>query len=946
MKMVQLAIRGIRASLGRLILTTIAIVAGVGFVAGAFIIADSLENTFSGIFEQANSGIDAQVQVAELEFGDDERTISDSLTAEIEGLPEVGEAVPGVTVDANSNFRPFVVLDSDDNPVEPVTGGPIITFSWNGDTDEDALSIVAGQPPVGENEFAVDSAYAELAEIEVGDLVTLSTPSGEADFTLATIIDVPISAGALFVLFDFPTAQLLYDKVGQVDSIALTRAPGVTTDDMIAAVGEVIPEQATVIGQQELIEEQSAQFELVISIIRNGLLAFAGISLFVSLFIIYNTFAILVSQRLQQIGMLRAIGATKGQIRISVIVEALLVGLVGSAIGIAFGFVVAFLIKTIFQAGGGFPETGTVLALRTIIVSLLVGVVATLLSALLPAFLAGRISPVAAMRNEAPARSSTTRRTIIGSVVLGIGLILLGLGLFGGADQGVQTILTELALGAILTFIGVALLSVLFAGPIVDFIGRSWFLGIALFGMGVALPVIIFTIGDGVPSGIVGMVTFVIKMFVSAVAAMTGASILLGVARGGRAIGIGGSAAGLEGRMARQNAARSPQRTAATATALTIGIALVSTVGVVGESLKVSVGDTLDRAIRADLFIFDESGGAFSGEVADRLEEVDGLGAVSRFRSNDVWIPSDPATIAEIDVAPGATVDVDSFTADGADLEGVEGIAAYDATTAETLLRFDLEEGSTEGLLDNGILVFTDEAEDRNLAIGDEIVVVFPDSQAERLPIVGIFADDAVLNSPWVIDMSLYESHIENDDDIFVAASIAEGADAVNVKASVDELATGFSSIEVQDTEEFLGTQESQIDGLISLINWLLAFALVVAFLGVINTIVLSVIERTREIGLLRAVGMTRAQARSTIRWESVIVCLFGALLGIVLGVLFAWAAVSAIPDGIIAKVAVPYETILFAILFAALAGVVAAVLPARRAAKLNVLDAIATGGT
>lgn len=911
----KLAVRGIRASLGRLLLTMIAIVAGVGFVAGAFILADSLEDTFNSIFENANQGIDAQIVVAELEFGSDVRTIPDTLVAEVTALPEVGEASPTVTIDSNDIFRPFIVLDAEGDTVEP-QGPPIITFSWDGEEQEDVIAIGSGSAPVGADQVAIDVDYADAAGVEIGQRIQVLTPDGQKEFLLAGTIELPITAGAYFVVFDFETAQTLYDKEGQVDQIALERAPGVTTDEMIAAVETITPEEAEVLNQAEVIEDQSADFEQVIGIFRNLLLGFAGVALFVSLFIIYNTFAILVSQRLQQIGMLRAVGATRDQIRTLVLFEAVIVGVVGSIIGIGFGVIVAFLIKSGFQAAGGFPETGTIVATRTIIVSLLVGIVATILSALVPASMAGRISPIAAIRNEGPSRSSITRRIVIGAVVLAIGLVLLGFGLFG-SGQSTSAVVTELAFGAILTFIGVALLSVLFAGPFVNLIGRSQILGLSLLGLGLALPILIFTVGDGMPDSITGWITFVLKMFVSVVAVVTGASIVIGRLRGSP-FGIGGSAAGLEGRLARQNAARSPQRTAATATALTIGIALVSTVGVVGESLKASFADTLDRSVQADLFIFDEeTQGSFSGELANRLDGVEGVSGVSRFRINEIRLGPDD----------------------------VQNMAGFNAETGETIVAFDVSSGDLEGLLDDGVLVFADQAEERGLAVGDPVTVEFPDLESEQLTVSGIFEDNSVLNSPWIIDLEVYERHIDASEDDFVGASIAEGADPEAVKASVVAITEEFSSVVAQDTQEFLATQEGQIDQLITLINYLLGFALVVAFLGVINTIVLSVIERTREIGLLRAVGMTQTQVRSTIRWEAVIVCLFGAVLGIVLGVIFAWAAVSAIPDDIIGRVAIPYESVLFAILAAALAGVVAAVLPARRAAKLDVLEAISTGG-
>lgn len=912
--MIKLALRGIRASLGRLVLMTIAIVAGVGFVSGAFILSDSLSGTFTSLIEDATSGTDAQIQAADPEFGQDPVSLPESLVAEVAALPEVGKADPGVGVNSEQNFRPFVILRDDGSRVQP-QGGPIISFSWNGDTGR-FITSAEGTPPQGLDQTAIDSGYAKAAGVSVGDQVRMSTPDGEKTFTVSAIVEPSVAAGAYYVLFDFASAQQLFDKVGEIDQIALTRAPGVSTGEMIAAVQKVLPPEAEVLDQAQVVDDFSAGFEQVIGIFRNAMLTFAGIALFVSLFIIYNTFAILVNQRLQQIGMLRAIGATRAQIRRSVLVEAVIVGVVGSAVGIAFGLVVAFGIKKAFQAGGGFPETSTVIAPRTIIVSLLVGLLATIVSALMPAFLAGRVSPIAAMRNEAPSRSKRTRRIVIGSVVLAIGLLLMGLGLFGGGSA--SSVLVPLAFGAIFTFVGVAMLSVLFAGPAVDLMGRAPVLGVALLGMGILLPVLTFTVGKGLPGGPLSGIVFVIKMVVSVVAVLTGASILASLARGGKTVGIGGSGAGLEGRLARQNAARSPQRTAATATALTIGIALVATVGVVGQSLKTTFAATLERAIKADLFIYDETGSAFSGELANQIEQVDGIGVVSRFRANEVRLSDGEVT----------------------------SVSAYNASTGEQLLKFGVTEGSVDGLTSGGVMVFADDAESRGLKVGDTVAMEFPDRQTEDLTVSAIFDDNSVLNSPFVIDLSTYERHVKATEDFFVGATVAEGADRAAVQADVQSLADGFGSIKVQNTGEYLDSAKGQVDSLITLINLLLAFALFVAFLGVINTIVLSVIERTREIGLLRAVGMTRDQTRATIRWESVIVCLFGAVLGIVLGVLFATAAVVAIPEGIIDTVSIPWESLVFAILFAALAGVLAAVFPARRAAKLNVLNAITTPGT
>ncbi len=917
MSLLKLSLRNIRASVGRLMLTALAITAGVGFVAGSFILADSLSDTFSSIFESAGSRTDATVQLAELAFGEDDRTLSDSIIAELEALDETAEVRPTVTIDTNSSFRPFVVLDAEGEEVIP-QGPPIITFSWDGTEIEDQISLVAGTPPNGIDEVVLDSTYAEAAGVEVGQTVNFVGPDGPASFTLVGLVEFPVTGGAFFVIFDFDSAQVLYDKVGQVDTVELVAASGTTPTELIAAAQSILPPEAEVIDSEQAIEEAQSGFNDFIAIFRNVLLGFAGIALFVSLFIIYNTFAILVSQRIQQIGMLRALGATAGQIRLSIVIEAVVIGLISSLVGIFAGVGVATLIKAGFQAAGGFPETGTVVTTNTIIISFAVGTIATLFSALGPAFSASRVSPIAAMRNEKAGGSSQRRRVLIGSVVLALGLLLLGLGLFG-SGLATATLLFYLAVGAILTFVGVALLSVLFAGPIVNFLGRPEVLGSSLLVLGLGL-IALVAAGSGLPDGIVSTVSFVIKMFVSGVAIITGLSILLSKSTG-RSLGLGGSAGGLEGQLAKQNAARNPQRTAATATALTIGIALVATVGTVGESLKASFSESLERGVQAELFIFDEeTNSAFPGELADQIAEIEGIENLSRFRFNEVRLGVD---------------------ANGDD--DIVDIAAFETSTGESLINFSVVEGSITDAGDSGVLVFTETADERGLSVGDTLAVDFPDGESEELTVSAIFEDNSVLNSPIVFDLAIYERHVTNGDDFFVGATVADSADFESVKAQAQAVAADFSGVSALDNDEFRDGQTGQIDGLITLINFMLSFALFVAFLGVINTIVLSVIERTREIGLLRAVGTTRQQMKSMIRWEAVIVCLFGALLGIILGVLFAWAAVTAIPDDIISTLALPYETVAFAILVAALAGVVAASLPARRAARMNVLEAIAT---
>ncbi len=918
----KLVWRRIRASLGSLLLTLIAIVAGVGFVSGSFILSDSLAATFNSIFEDAASTVDGQVQPKEAEFGFEPRTIPDTLATELQELPEVRKATPQV-VYSNDSVNNFIATDADGQEVYPQgseQGPPVLTASWDGE-EGGGLLIADGVVPNGIDEVALNQGYADLIPAAVGDEIEFVTPDGRKTFTVTATVELT-TGGAAFVLFDFESAQALYGKEGLVDTVSLSTEPGTTVEEMLAAVEAALPEDAEVIDQADVVAENVADFNQVIGIIRNVLLGFAGVALFVSLFIIYNTFAVLITQRMRQIGMLRAIGATRAQIRNSIVIEAFAVGLIGSILGLAAGFLFALLIKAGFQAAGGFPETKNVLLPRTIIAAFSVGILAAVLSSLLPAVLAGRVSPIAAMRNERSQEGVFSSRVVAGAIVLVLGMVLLGLGLAGqstaiGSLGETTVLLIELGVGAIAIFLGVAMLSIIFAGPLADLLGKGGFLGATMLGLGVGLLLLIFGIGDGVPDSVLRFISFAFKVIFAALGIILGTSIIVSVLRGGKATGIGGSAGALEGHLARRNASRSPQRTSATAMALTIGITLVTTVGIIGQSLKESVSGALERGVQADLFIYDNSFGSFESAVTTAIEEVDGIEQATGIRQNEVKIG----------------------TGDG----GVVGVTAYDTTSGTDLIDPAVDQGQLGDVAPNGLLVSAEYADEQGYEIGDVIPVEFPNGNSQDFTVAATFTDTAIIDSQLAIDITAYDDNFSDDKDLFVAASLAEGSDEDRVRSDVEAITDEAGTFTVQNTGEYLESLSGQVDGLTSLINYMLGFALFVAFIGVVNTIVLSVVERTREIGLLRAVGGTRRQIRSMVRWESVMVCLLGALVGVGLGVLFAQATVAAIPDSFIDRLSLPWETLVFTLLIASLAGMVAAVIPAFMASRRSPLEAISS---
>ncbi len=942
MTILKLAFRGISKSVGRLALTVLAITLGVGFVSGSFIISDSLGKVFDSIVERANQNLDARVQpITDDSFGQKPGIIPESLLEQILSLNEVS-TVDGFVAYEGANG--FIGLDVDGEPQTP-GGPPILTFSWNGPSEEGGgFELLEGTAPSGETSVVINVEQAEALGFGVGDTVTFQTPVGLQEFTIDGIVSFT-AGGAWFTLFDLPTGQQQFDKVGLLDAMEVQAASGVLPSAVLSAVEPLLPTGVEVIDQAQASADDSEDFNQVISILGNILLGFALVALFVSLFIIYNTFAILVSQRIQEIGMLRAIGASRSQIRNTIFIEAIFVGVIGSVLGIICGVGVAELIKALFESQGGFPETGTVISFRTVLVALIVGLLATLISALLPAFKAGKISPVEAIRNEGVPSGNGRVRVLVGALITAIGLSAVGYGLTGAA--GLTGTLALLGVGAVFTFVGVALLSGLFAGVAVQALGRAGPVGFLGTISGVLLlvgGVVLLVGGVGAlvyGTGIIGEITIpgqdgaedqvftppsgAGQVITIIFGAMFGALGVLFLLSGPRALADGfrllidSFRGGSEAKMAtiaRENAARSPQRTAATATALMIGLALVTLVSVLGQSLKSSLTEVLDNSIGADLFVNGEFGEPLPEDLAIELLELEGIGAVSEYRSIPIRLGG----------PDGDVYDADSFT----------------ASTGESVLSYDLTSGSFDGVSDGSAVVITTSlAEDRALEVGQTLAIEFEDGVTDLVEIAGIFANENFTNGAMLMDNSLLLRHDDDAPIESIGATIASGADIAATTENAKELGSNYPSVQVFNNDDLQDQLESGINGLLVLINGLLGLALVVAFFGVVNTIVLSVLERTREIGLLRAVGMTRGQLQSTIRWEAIMVSLFGALLGIALGILFGIAGVRAIPDSVIDKVAIPWTTLIVIVVMAGLIGVLAAYLPARRAAKLNPLDAI-----
>ena len=890
----------------RLSLTMLAIVLGVSFTVASFVVADSMRATFDKLVGDIEEGVDLTART-KLEFGDEVNrpAISDQLLSAIKAVPGVGAAQLDI------NNAPVVPIKANGENVK-TSGPPLLGVNYPTEPSMTQVIQKEGRPPGGPTEFNLDIDAAKDNDFVVGQKYTVIGPSARQEFTLVGTFafnsESNDTVGAVVSAFDTKTAQDFLDKPGGANEIDIQLADGANGGEVQRAVQAVLPDTVEVVTQAVKIKEGQEDFAQFADIFGTILLVFAIIIVIVSAFIINNTFQIVLGQRVRELGLLRALGASSKQVRRSVLGEALLIGLAATVVGAFLGIflgqgVRALIASTAFPL----PDGPTQLKLRTFIAALIVGVGVTMVSAIAPALRTRKLSPIDALSADSRlAGAGLGRRVVIGTTVSALGLLLLGLGLFGGLDTA--PLLMCLALGALLAFIGVNLLSPLIARPVARSVGRSAF-GWVFVVLGVAL-------GLGA-----------VAIFITGIARMIEgkpAAILLSVLAAPAMLGLawlsfdgGRGARGLTGLLARENAARNPRRTASTAAALMIGLALVSMSAVVGDSLKKSFVNTLDKTVQADWFIRNESGfdptASLPQEYTAKLRalpEVDSV-VTYRFAFNGIKVANDQKDVNATDYPP-----------------------------LSRHLDIDVIKGGTDDAPDNGLLVHQDSAKDNKLEIGSPVAVTFPDGQTETLTVAAIYKDATILGN-WVISNATWNKHFPRQADQFITLRLKEGIDPAVAKADIEALGKEYPQAKAEDRVQFKKTQQQQVDFVLNFINVFLLLSVIIAFVGIVNTMSLSVFERTRELGLLRAVGTTRPQLGHMIKWEAAIVALLGGLLGIVLGILFGLAAVAAVPESFIKSTSIPVRQLLIYLIFAGLAGLVAAWFPARRAAKLNVLDAI-----
>ncbi len=845
--MLRAAVKSLLARKLRLLLTAIAVVLGVGFTAGTFVLTDTALKSFDDLFGSVYRGTDVVVQ-AKTAFapgaagggggggGSDRRPIPESV------LPAV-RAIPGVR-GADGDIAGFAQI------VDPVTGkviqnggAPTIGNSW--DPDVTSLRVISGTAPSGPDQVAVDAASAATHQLSVGKRIRVVTPTGTGDFTVSGIVrfgDAESLLGATLAIFDLPTAQRLFDRAGQFDFIYVAGDEHVTPDQLAARISGVLPPGYQSITGASAARDQQDQVNQGLGFLRTGLLVFGFVALFVGAFIIFNTFNIVVTQRSRELALFRALGATRRQVMSSVLLESVLVGLIASIGGILLGLVLAILLKALIGALGlKLPPTSLVVAPRTIIVSLILGTGITVAAAVSPARRASRVAPLEALRESSAPSSSIRRRVIVGSLIGLVGVAGLLLGLFGHVSKAGFVV----GLGAACTFIGVAMLSPLFARPLAAAIGRPF---------------------------------------------------------RGR----------ISGRLGSENANRNPRRTASTAAALMIGLGLVAFVAVFAASLKHSATAQLDRVLSADLTLSSTQFSPFSPQLAKDLRQDPDFSVVSPFRQAEARV--------------GAS---DTF------------VVGIDPSTISQVANIEMDTGSVADLSQPGtVIVSRTEAASKGFSLGGTIEMRFPTTGTQTFRVVGTFEPNGLLND-YSISLDTYERNVSQQLDQSVLLKVAPGVPLSEARARLDRTLTqSYPSVQAQDQAEFKQRELSAIDQLFAIVYVLLLLSVVISLFGIVNTLGLSIYERIHELGLLRAVGMSRRQVKRMVRVEAVIIAVLGAVLGLVVGVLFGWALQRSLSDQGV-ELVIPVGQLIGMLVVAALLGVVAAIWPARRAAKIDVLAAI-----
>lgn len=847
--MTRVAIKGLVSRKLRTLLTTLAIVLGVAMVSGSLILTDTVTKAFDEIFVASRDETTVVVSGKEVV----ENSASGPATVP-EGLLESVQDVPDVAAAAGAIEDSAQIVGKDGKAVTTV-GAPTLGlgldfsqprfFGW---------TLAEGNWPSNSGEVVIDRKTAASEDFGVGDTISVATLLPAKEFRVTGIAgfgDLESIGGATAAIFDIPTAQELFGKAGKLDSISAAAKDGVTPEALASEIAPLLPASAQVKTAAEQAKSDSEQVTSGLGLLRYFLLAFAGVSVFVGAFVIFNTFSITVAQRTREFATLRTLGASRAQVLRSIVVESAVIGLVAAVIGLFLGLGLAEGLSALFTAFGfDLPKTDAVFAVRTIIISIGVGTAVAVLAGLVPALRATRVPPIAAVREGAtlPRSRLAPYAPMIAGALLAIGVAALAYGMFAGGGTTQRLLL--LAVGCLVLFTGVAIISSHIVRPLASVLGQpsAW-------------------------------------------------------------------AAGLSGQLARENSTRSPERTAATAAALMIGLALVTFVASLGQGLRTSISNSISEQVAADFVVRSQSFAGFSVAAGDAVASAEGVEAASSVRGETARIAGSDGTVTGIDPA-----------------------------TIGQVFRFQWVDGS-DGVLDDlgerGAIVTQKLAKDRGVDVGGSLDVVTPEGTELTLDVAAIVESPPLgggLTGDVAISQAAFDAVFPTPRNLNTYVDLS-GGETASVQ-SLEQALEPYPDTRLETRAEFIKSQQSTINLLLNLLYVLLALSVIVSLFGMVNTLALSIVERTRELGMLRAIGMSRRQTRRMVRHESVITALIGAVLGLPLGIFLALLVSLALEDeGII--FAVPIVPLVVIALAAIAAGVAAAILPARRAARLNVLQAL-----
>jgi len=837
-------------------LSLLAVVLSVAFVAGTLVFTDTIGSTFDRLFHSTAADV---AVTPRSEFGAARQaqsgavlTLPGSLVGRIARVPGVAAAWGQVQV------QNVTLVDAHDRNAGAVSGAPNLALNWH-PSPTSPVALTSGRAPVRDGEALVDADTAAEHHLRIGDGLRIVAGPGTFPVRITGIVTfTTTNPGAALVFLDTASAQRrLLGQSGRFTQVSVTAAHGVGDDALAQAIRAAVGSGYDVRTRAQQAKSSSEQLGTFLGVMKDALLGFAGIALLVGISLILNTFSMLIAQRTRELGLLRALGASRGQVNRSVLAEAVLLGLAGSTLGLALGIGLAIGLMRLVGAFGLVLRTSEVeVRATTPIAAYAVGVVVTTVSAYLPARRAARVSPMAALREQdVPARGAPMRRrALAGAVVVPAAAAALA---GAAAEDHAGTAAELLGVGVLLSLLGLVVAGPLLARPVIRVVG-GWF-----------------------P-----------RVF------------------------------GAVGRLSQRNALRNPRRTGATAAALMIGLALVGGLAVTGSSMAASFDQQVDKVFGADFGVQNRDGQPFPGSVYRAVRAVPGVGAVVRERQT-------PAALA----APDGTRTTVQLLALDRDFE--------------QLLHQSFATGSAaSGTAPGRIVVSGDYAARHRLRLGSTLRASFPGGRTAALTVGAITPPGSGsalgLGTSPVVGLETLERYRPGVLDAALLVNGAPGADKGTVKAALTRALAPYPQVQVRDRGDYKRLVRRQINVLLQLVYGLLGLAIVIAVLGVVNTLALSVVERTREIGLLRAVGLARRQTRRMVRLEAVVIAVFGGLLGTGLGLVWGLTAQRLLALKGFTALSVPWGTVVAVVLGSAVVGLLAAVGPAFRASRLDVLDAIA----